>query len=279
MRTNLFLAIAAGIGVIALAVHERGRLRQMILPLWAQTIRDVAYGPHPENRLDIMRPRWNTGVLRPAVMVFHGGAWVRGSKDDVRDRICRRYLQKGFVVANVDYRFGDIAAAAEDANAALLWFSRNVSAYGGDRGRIVVTGESAGAHLALFAAFHSGVETAAVVNFYGIADLSALIDRPFVREVLPRQNPESAARAFSPITYVRRGLPPVLSIHGTADMLVPPEQTAALTRAIRDAGGEASEVYIKGGIHGFSNAEQEIAYRAVFQFLSALVPDSRRKTQ
>jgi acetyl esterase/lipase len=276
MRTDLFLAIAAGVGAIALAVHERDRLRQIILPLWAQTIHDAAYGPYPENRVDIMRPRWNTRALRPAVVVFHGGAWANGSKADMRDRVCLRYLQKGFVVANVEYRQGSIAAAAQDAARALRWFSQNASAYGGDRDRIVVTGESAGGHLALLAAFQSGVQAAAVVNFYGVTDLTALIDRPFVRAVLPEQDPDLAAREFSPVTYVRRGLPAVLSIHGTADTVVPPAQTAALTRSIREAGGEASEFYIKGGIHGLSPEQQEIAYRAVFRFLSGLVADPRR---
>lgn len=273
-RRDFFLALVAGAGAIALAVHEKDRLRQATLPLWAQIIHDVAYGPYPENRVDIMRPRWMTAALHPAVLVFHGGAWANGNKDDMRDRVCRRYLQKGFVVANVEYRQGAIDVAAEDADNALRWFSRHISAYGGDRNRIVVTGESAGAHLALLAAFHSGVQTAAVVNFYGVGDLTAVLDRPFVRAVLPPEAMEPAARRLSPLTYVRSGLPPVLSIHGTADATVPPAQTAALTRAIREAGGKASEFYIQGGIHGLTGGQQEIAYHRVFQFLSGVVTGS-----
>ncbi len=184
MRTDLFLSLVAGVGAIALATHERDFLRRMVLPLWAQTIPDVAYGPYPQNRVDVMRPRWRTAALRPAVVVFHGGAWTRGSKDDMRDRVCRRYLQNGFVVANVEYRLGAIAPAAEDAAGALRWFCRNASAYGADRNRIVVTGESAGAQLAMFAAFQSGVKIAAVVNFYGIAR-SDIAHRPAFRPGRP----------------------------------------------------------------------------------------------
>jgi acetyl esterase/lipase len=89
MRIGLFPAIVAGATAIALAVRERDRLG----------LRD----------------------LRPAVVAFHGGAWANGSKDEMRDRVRRRYPRKGFVVANVEYRRGAITAAAEDAIAALIF--------------------------------------------------------------------------------------------------------------------------------------------------------------
>jgi acetyl esterase/lipase len=263
----LFLAIVIAAGGIAWAVHQRGRLRQILLPLWVQTTYDVPYGPYADNRLDIMRPRWKAGALRPAVVIFHGGGWIDGGREEMRDRVCRRYLQNGFLVANVEYRRGSIPAAAEDAIRALQWFCSRASSYGVDRSRIVVTGESAGGHLALLAAFRSGAQTAAVVNFYGVTDITALADRASVRALLPPQHPEPAARSLSPVTYVRGGLPPVFSIHGLADQTVPPEQTAGLTSRIKEAGGEAFELYIDGGGHGFSKEHQEIAYGAVFHFL------------
>jgi dipeptidyl aminopeptidase/acylaminoacyl peptidase len=117
------------------------------------------------------------------------------------------------------------------------------------------------------AAFRSGVRTAAVVNFYGVSDLVPLKNRPAIRAVLPRDNPELAAKALLPVTYVRPGLPPVLSIHGTADEIVPTSQVALLTRAIREAGGEAYEFYVGGGKHGFSRNQQQSAYAAIFDLL------------
>lgn len=264
-RYILALVLAAG-GVLLVA-QERDRWRPMLLPLWVETIHDVAYGPRPENRLDILLRRWSSGSKRPAAVIFHGGGWARGNREEMLDRACRRYLEQGFVVANVEYRKGSIAAAAEDAVLALRWFCSHAPEYGADRNRIVVTGESAGAHLALMAAFRSGERIAAVVNFYGVSDLTPLVDRPAIRAVLPAGDPESAARALSPVTYVSRGLPPVFSIHGTADELIPAGQTALLTRAIREAGGEAFELYIDGGRHGFSKAHQQAAYEAIFEFL------------
>jgi dipeptidyl aminopeptidase/acylaminoacyl peptidase len=114
----------------------------------------------------------------------------------------------------------------------------------------------------------SGARIAAVVNFYGVTDLTRLLDRPAITRLLPGQDLEPAARRLSPVSFVHRGMPPVLSIHGTADQLIPLEQTALLTRSIRDAGGEASETFIEGAGHGFSAKEQDTAYDAVFRFLA-----------
>jgi acetyl esterase/lipase len=239
-----------------------------MMPFWVETIHDVPYGPLPENRLEIMRPRQTEKATRPGVVVFHGGAWQSGDRRSMWERVCRLYLARGYVAANVEYRSG-IAPAAEDAVRALEWFVDNAQSYGVDKRRIVVTGESAGGHLALFTAFKARTPVAAVVNFYGISDIAALVDAPFVRQRLPQENPAAAAASFSPMTYVRAGLCPVLSIHGTADPLVPPEQSIRLTEMLRRTNGSESAqlTLIEGGKHGFTERELGNAYEAVFEFL------------
>ena len=275
MRRTMISAGILAVALCGLTVGGRGlspgavqeRLRVTALPLWAETIPDVPYGPHEENRLDILRPRWRGPALRGGVIVLHGGGWRHGTRQQMRDRVCRRYLERDFLVANVDYRRG-AEPAADDAVRALEWFSARAASYGVDPQKIVLMGESAGAHLALVAAFRSRVRPAAVVSFSGISDLQALVHTSFVREALPAQGWESAAQRLSPLAHVRGGLPPVLSVHGTADPLVPPDQAARLTSAIRAAGGEAADLFIDGGGHGFTEAQLEMAYRAVFDFLT-----------
>lgn len=248
----LMLAMAAA-GLVA--VHERHRWRERLSPLWVRTVHDVPYGPRPENRLDVLRRRWGGGPKTvAAVVVFHGGGWNAGSREDMLVRVCHRYLEHGFVVANVEYRKGAVAPAVEDAVLALRCFVRHAPEYGGDRKRIVVTGESAGAHLALMAAFTAGEPVAAVVNFYGVSDLAGMLRYPAIQRVLPEDRAEAAAKSLSPLTYIRPGLPPVLSIHGTADPQVLPTHSAALTRALRAADGDADEFDVKGGKHGFTAA-------------------------
>jgi acetyl esterase/lipase len=243
------------------------RLVRLVWPLWVRTVPDIRYGPYPQNRLDLMLPRWSFQRERPAVLVFHGGGWRSGDRYQARYNLCRRYLSQGFLVANVDYRLGAIPLAAEDAATAWRWFSEVAQKYGADPRRIVITGVSAGAHLALLTAFQSPVQPAAVVNFYAPSNLQLLLSSHLIPDVLFGENAASLARRLSPQTYIRPGLPPVFSVHGTGDEIVPPAQTVALTESIRAAGGEASVLFIQDGKHGFSPRQQEIAYAAVFAFL------------
>jgi acetyl esterase/lipase len=262
------ILVVAGFSVVAIS-RLRAPLSALIMAAWVETIENVSYGPFPENRLDVMRPRRTEKAGRPGVVVFHGGAWQTGGRHSMRERVCRRYLAKGFIAANVEYRSG-VGPAAEDAVRALEWFVNNAQSYGADPRRIVVTGESAGGHLALLAAFNAWTPVAAVVSFYGISDLAALVDACFVRQRLSRENPTAAATSFSPVTYVRAGLCPVLSIHGTADPIVPPDQSIRLTEMLRRANGPESAqlALIDGGKHGFTRRELEAAYKVAFEFLS-----------
>ena len=255
--------------LLAYFTSARARIwtRELTMMAWVSQTSEIPYGPDPQNRLDFMRPRWSHGGARPAVVVFHGGAWLDGSRAEMRDRVCRRYLAHGFSVANVEYRRG-LLPASEDALRSLEWVFRNASSYDIDPARIVVTGESAGAHLALYAAFTSRLPVAAVINFYGISDLTALRDAPLVRAVLP---PDGAgpdqARRLSPIVQVHPDTPPLFSIHGTGDPVVPLDQTLRLTGRIRSQGGDAEELALEDAQHGFSNSQLETAYSSVFAFL------------
>jgi acetyl esterase/lipase len=262
---GLFVVLAA---MVLAPPRARGIARRVFFPLWVQTDGNLAYGPNAVQRLDILRPRSVVATRpRPAVVVFHGGGWSSGTRLTMVDPVCRRYLAHGFVVVNVDYRLGAIQTAADDARLALSWFLRNAAHYGADCQRVVVTGHSAGGHLALLAGFHSEQRIAAIINFYGPSDLTQLVDRPTYRAVLPSRNWIDAASRLSPITYVRAGLPPVLSIHGTADQVVPPEQTVRLTGALSAAGVEASVFYVRNAGHGLSPEDADAAYREVFAFL------------
>jgi acetyl esterase/lipase len=260
----LLLASAAA---LLLLVSPRAALwaSSAAWPFWVQTDRDIAYGPSPEQRLDVMRPRSPASKLRPAVVVFHGGGWVGGSRDEMWYRVCRRYLRQGFVVANVDYRYG-IAPASADACAALEWVSRNAARYSADTGRIVLAGDSAGGHLALLTAFTCPAPVAAVVNFYGVADLTAPGLDSLWRS-LPSLRPPDNPELFSPLKRAPRRVCPVLSIHGAADTLVPPSQTEALTARLLREGNPAEQILIDGAGHGFSPRDADLAYRAVFEFL------------
>jgi acetyl esterase/lipase len=255
------------------------------LPDWVQREADIAYDRYPETVLDVLIPKTAPAKNRPGVIVIHGGGWVGGSRDAMIRNFCLPYLEKGFVVANVEYRLAKVApapAAVADVLRAADWFRRNAKRFQVNPNRIVVTGGSAGGHLALMvgltpksAGLGPPAKVAAVINFYGITDVADQLSGPNRREYAVTWVPEQdgrleLARRVSPITYVRKNVPPVLTIHGDADPTVPYEHGVRLTRALREAGADAELLSIRGGKHGgFSPEQMASIYNEIFRFLQS----------
>ncbi|PYS16590.1 MAG: hypothetical protein DMG17_12115, partial [Acidobacteria bacterium] len=143
---------------------------------------------------------------------------------------------------NVEYRLARVSqapAAVEDCLCALRWVMRNAKQYGFDTAKLVVSGGSAGGHLALTTGMIPASEgldrqcpgteqlrVAAIVDWYGITDVADLLDgenmRTFAVEWLgSRPNRFEIAKRVSPLAYVRPGIPPIISIQGDADPVVP----------------------------------------------------------
>src|ERR1022692_1346097 len=113
---------------------------------------NIAYDRFPDTRLDVLYPKAPSKEKRPGVIMFHGGGWIRSTKETMMRSFCLPYLERGFVVANVEYRVAGVApapAAVNDALTAAKWFFDRSAQYHVDPARIVVTGASAGGHLAL----------------------------------------------------------------------------------------------------------------------------------
>ncbi|PYQ77285.1 MAG: alpha/beta hydrolase [Acidobacteria bacterium] len=177
----------------------------------------------------------------PTLIFIHGGGWTGGTKEG-RDLAILPYLDMGMNVVNVEYRLARVAqapAAVEDCRCALRWVIQHAKEYGIDVNRLVVSGGSAGGHLALTT---------------GMVPASAGLDR-----------------RVSPLTYVRAGLPPVLTIHGDADPTVPYTQSVRLHKALTDAGVANELMTIPGGKHGFdccTLAQRTSAYAKIREFLT-----------
>ena len=253
-------------------------------------------------KLDVYRPA-AAGGPNATLIYIHGGGWTNGSKE--RSALTfLPYLEMGWTVVNVAYRLADAAhapAAVEDCRCALRWVYRNAEEYGFDLDRIVVSGNSAGGHLSLTtgilpasagldrqcpgnrrrawstgAASTAELKVAAVVNWYGITDVADLIHRTpgpsgsFTEAWLgSAPDREEVATRVSPLTYVRRGLPPILTVHGDADRIVPYDHGVRLHEALDAAGVPNELVTVEGGGHGrFSAAEYQRVYAAIRAFLA-----------
>jgi acetyl esterase/lipase len=256
---------------------------------------DVVYGVENghENKLDVIYPHNATAAV-PAVIYIHGGGWIFGDKAGaVLETL--PYLKMGWAAVNVEYRMASAAkapGAVEDCRCALKWIARNAKDYHIDPGRLVVTCHSAGGHLALTTGMlmeHDGLDNncpaspgeaeprvAAIVNWYGPTDVNDLMKGPNTKNYAQMwlgslTNKEEIARESSPLTYVRKQNPPVITIHGDADDVVPYSHAVRLHEAL-DKSGVTNELYtIKGGGHGqFKEEDDRRGYDAIWQFLANL---------
>src|SRR5579864_239362 len=274
------LHVVAALVLVSAAIAQETKVA---IPDSVSVEANIPYGQYKETVLDIMQPKAAAGAKRPGVIVIHGGGWVGGAKEGHSQETCLRYVEKGFVCADVEYRLAKAAvapAAVTDVLDATHWFEENAKKYNVDTKRIVVTGGSAGGHLSLMvgmtpksAKLGPAAKIAAVVNFYGITDVGDQLGGPNMRDYAVTWVPEQTgrlelARRLSPMTYVRKGLPPILTIHGDADETVPYEHGVKLTKALRDAGDDAELVSVPGGKHGFPKAkEDEIYEHDIWPFL------------
>ena len=251
-----------------------------------------------ELKLDIYRPAQPSGAV-PTAIFMHGGGYRIGSRKESSVLSLMPYVQMGWNAVNVEYRASGIAlapAAVEDVRCALRWVLRNAKEYNVDTDRIVVTGQSAGAHLALMAGLvpesagfdrncpgPEPLKVAAVVSWYGIFDYTTLVDDPkreyAVSWIGGQPNYKELARRVSPMAYVRAGLPPVMAIHGDADPTVPYEQEVRLIDALKKAGGIGELVTVPGGLHGNFPRDQVLrAWTAIEAFLRTNVIDKKAVT-
>jgi acetyl esterase/lipase len=118
--------------------------------------RDLAYGEHPRQMLDVFRPQ--AAARAPVVAFLHGGAFVRGNKrvrPEIYDNVLYYFARHGLVGVNIGYRLAPEATfpdGARDVAQAVAWIEREIAAYGGDPGRIFLFGNSAGgSHVATYA--------------------------------------------------------------------------------------------------------------------------------
>lgn len=257
-----------------------------------QVTPDITYltANNVELKLDVFRPRPNAGAV-PVVVYIHGGGWVNGSRTGAVLQTLP-YLEMGFAVVNVQYRLARISqapAAVEDCRCALRWVHANAKQYGFDTSKIVITGHSAGGHLSLTTGMlpasagldrqcngTQDVPVAAIVNWYGITDVADLLEganqKGYAVTWLGSQpDRQEIARRLSPLTYVRPGLPPILTIHGDADPTVPYTHAVRLDEALKKAGVRHQLLTIPGGKHGgFTVEENRKAYETIRAFLASL---------
>ena len=262
--------------------------------------RDVAYGEFGRrNHLDV----WKRSDLpadgsAPVLFQVHGGAWMMGQKEGQAEPLMAHLAERGWVCVTANYRLSPRASWPDhivDVKRALAWTKEHVAEHGGDPGFVVITGGSAGGHLASLAAltpnhaaFQPGFEdadtsVAAAVPFYGVYDFvnrhgtsRTDMEQLLAERVFKSSLADDRARweEASTISHVGPHAPPFFVLHGTNDSLVPVEQARSFVDELRRT-STRPVVYaeLPGAQHAFEifpSIRANAASHAVERFLAVV---------
>ena len=208
---------------------------------------------------------------QPFVVVVHGGSWRSGDKGEVA-RESRALAAAGYSVVDARYRLAPehpFPAAVDDVRAVLRLVRAQAGALGLDPSRAALLGRSAGAQIALVAAYgggspdERGAPPSAVVSLYGPTDLAWCHAHPFVPDVVegtsalegylggaPGARPE-AYRLATPMTLAPSADVATLILHGEAERCVRPVNARRLHDALVAKGKRSNLVMIPFAEHGF----------------------------
>jgi acetyl esterase/lipase len=283
------IAIASVLVPLCLAAEKPAAFGVPKNVIWEPDLEySVAGGKGQRLAMDVIRPI--ASGPHPAVVCVHGGGFRAGNRERFLS-LCVRLAERGYIAATVSYRLAPLyqfPSPVQDVKTAIRWIRANSSRFDLDPERIGILGESAGAHLALFAGLTPDVaefegagpnldrssRVSCVVNYFGPTNFTKSYGKSRdAAEVLPLflggdlDHERAAHIRASPLNWISPRAAPVLTIHGTEDEYVAHEQAVWLTDRLRAAGVETELETIEGAGHGFRGADAERAERRTFEFL------------
>jgi acetyl esterase/lipase len=218
----------------------------------------VRYGPHRANTADVWRradlPRDGRA---PVVLQVPGGAWAIGMRRPQAYPMLSHLAERGWVCVSIGYRVSPRhtwPAHIVDVKRALAWIKEHITEYGGDPDFVVITGGSAGGHLAALTALtpndpqyqpdfpDADTSVKAAVPVYGRYDwfgregsgrpeFIAFLQRFVMKKPFGRHRQEYLDA--SPITRLRADAPPFFILHGQDDSIIPVREAREFVDALR----------------------------------------------
>jgi acetyl esterase len=206
----------------------------------------------------------------PAIVLFFGGGWTGGSPTQFEPQ-SRHLASRGMIAIVADYRVktrqnAKPADCVADAKACVRWVRANATRLGIDPARIAVGGGSAGGHLAASVATLPGLDDAKDDKSVScLPDALVLFNPGTVMAPFPGLDLKGFGAGLdkakfgcepteiSPIHHVRKGTPPTIIFHGTADTTVPYATVEKFTEVMKAAGNRCELIGYEGQPHGFFN--------------------------
>ncbi|MCW4469894.1 alpha/beta hydrolase [Flavobacterium sp. MFBS3-15] len=234
---------------------------------------NLAYGKHPQQTVDLFLPKHYSGST-PVVIMIHGGAWMMGGKE-YTDKRAKDLRDRGFVVANIDYRYVSETVHCndllEDVDNAVAYVQKEGRKHGYNTDQVNMAGISAGAHLSLLYGYTTKrkvnsitaicpptkLDDGDIIQHLKNVKLDHVVELLADAKFKPDGRQDEKFTLVSP--YYRIMRIPTLLIHGDNDHLVPYEQSSSLYMSLQERNVESRLLTMKGKDHdaGLNDADTE----------------------
>lgn len=258
--------------------------------------RDVPYRKgHDRWVLNVITPKEESKVARPAIVVVHGGGW--GGNDHYRFSSLAFFLaQHGYVVVAPTHRMiqdAPFPACLEDIKNSIRWLRANAKRYNVDTKRIGAYGNSSGGQLAVMAALTGRKKLFEGGGSYGefSSEIQAVVASGTVGDMQHAGHSVRAARVYrnlagacdgkmsedqisavlkqaSPATYVSKETPPIMLVHGVRDDIVFVQSTDDFVEVMQGAGAPISYLRYEDGSHAVMFQKQSETIPAMLEFFA-----------
>ena len=245
-----------------------------VYPKTVAVLKDVAYlGGTRKEKADIYSPLdHDKSKPLPGIIVIHGGGFNDGDKARGRElNISENLTLKGYICMSINYKLrrtqGQVTwpQCVYDAKAAVRYLRKEAANLGVDPEKIGVIGCSAGCNLSMMLATTGAADgfdavkgepyqdvssrVACAVGFYGAVDLMNYHDMKMFAKT--REEAPELYKKGSPITYLDAKDPPMLLVHGTADVTVPLSQSETYLKVAKAQGAPCVLEVIPDAPHTF----------------------------
>ena len=244
--------------------------------------------------LDLYRPTKIPLKGSPVILYVHGGSWAYGDNyiPQILSPLLETFLDRGYSIISVSYELLnkdiDFSKQVCDVKDSIRWIYKNKDTYNFNTNEIGVIGVSAGAHLAMLATYSDEGEFVDskdladyptnikyLLDFFGPTDLSTLDESIATDEINNALknigNKEEYTKKFSPINYVKEGLPKTIIIHSKVDTMVPYDNSLSLYTKSKALGNDVKLVTVNDMNHDLSNISEEDTMTIAKEVLTFLV--------
>lgn len=259
--------------------------------------KDVSYGVDKEQTMDIYisQDAKKFGNKNFTIVFIHGGGYYVSDKY-LEEKYIEPYLKKGLNVVNVNYRLKrGIPVATEDLTNALNFLKSNNAIFQLKLDHVILSGFSAGAHIASNVGVSTnnpeypnklfiGIKISGIINFSGPVDGLDVVEKVFIDNEMPIMKeignalfpssegyaPRDSIARYEPITYFDKNDPPFFLWHGGKDDQIPPSTFVKFVDLLNSDKRKNEVIFSAAGVHDPNATELKDAYNRIFIFLDEL---------